>query len=362
MFILLTLLKCALFSYAETTTTPPTLGFPIQSYSYPIPETEDCTTLPVGQTRVVRMTDQQSHTRVGGRYTIARQSQNLYRIDLNLRFNIDSVALQEFQQTSGLPPGRARQVANEEMIQRMEQRTQRCLQEVEGRLRSPDGTQFKIFINSPTARRRAPQVAVRIHGSEFRNENAFNWSSHSECYVLIHEVFHLLGLADGYPPNALSDEQVHRQFHSCVHSEDRGMCRHYEPEGIMNNFAAALGYASYEAIRCVRNQESSIPREYREVTEIPTQCPDGYTLRARTRVGLPMSAIRNSESTPDGSIIFLKRYQSSSTTALLNAHTRLIINPNCVSQNRDYLTCIQNAGQQDCLPTPSFCNGSNFAD
>lgn len=253
----------------------------------------------------------------------------------------------------------------------MLRRARFCINHYQDRFRSPDGRRLNIVLNSnepeyrvPRSYRRNVELMTTEHSS-----NRDQWENGINCSVIIHEIFHHLGLPDGYPPNSLTNNDLH-EFRSdsgahlgCSHhSLSRLNCRHIEPSGIMNDYNALLSGPNsrfVEGIHCSPQNYSFGPRQIVR-GNLPDSCPDGYYIEGRTRQRMAYSILNGWQSRRrDGSILYIEETRVSGTQGVLgNAHIRHIINPNCVSQNRSYLTCIQNAGRRsNCLPTPDYCRG-----
>lgn len=343
-------------SNAETTAgerpLPPSGGLP-ETFSYPIPQNEDCRDLQANESRIVNIPTSESHTGVSSRYEITRiNDSQVYRIDLNINFIVTDDYLQE-------QPFTRRRT----LIERFTQRAQACLDQAQPILNVPGGPAFRIFINQNRGGEIPPAIDVNIQATGFRS-NATNWDNSDDCSIITHEAMHLLGLIDGYPKrddrNFLADNRYNHVCSNHQQSNASGAdCRHSEPPNIMSDYYPLLNDDGFMAVVCKPlTPQSSTPRSTQTVSTL--SCPSGYRVDYINPMAMPMSAIQELliSSQNDGALVLVSPVPRRTSGAIAPAHARHIIKPRCVSENRRYLTCLRTAlvGQgNSCLNTPAAC-------
>jgi hypothetical protein len=341
---------------------------------YPIPADEDCSELRPGQS-IILNDALGINSPALRKYRLTRLAgANLFQIDLNLNF-VPTDEYQEPRQAArpDLPSDIAREpgatvrgALDDEARARMLGRVNRCLELYQGRLRSPDGTQLRIRVHS-SRQSEVPQHDIRISNTE--RSNVGNWSGAAHCGTMIHELLHIMGLCDGYPEMSNNaqlgawrpDRQIMAMFSSGVHGRrytEDFPCRPIEPEhSIMNNSHRAL-VSSAQALVCRHFRRIPLPSEFHEVSELPQACPRRMSKESASFV-VPQSF----RSPRDGYVIYHLPLQSPPANVLMNAHTRFITRPRCVSANRRYLTCTQDAYRRrprDCSTLPPYCSDQSY--
>lgn len=335
---------------------PPSGGLP-ETFTYPIPQNEDCRTLQPNESRIVNIPTSESHTGLSSRYEISRiNDSQVYRIDLNINFIVhdDYWADQPF-----LTRRRPR------LIEQFTQRAQACLDQAQTILNVPGGPSFRIFINQNRGGEIPPAIDVNIRATGFQS-NSTNWDNSDDCSIITHETMHLLGLIDGYPKrddrNLLSDNRYNHICSNHQRSNASGAgCLHSEPPNIMSDYYPLMNDDGFMAIVC--QPLTSLTSTPRSTQTVPTlSCPSGYRADYMNPMAMPMSAIQERlvSAQNDGALVLVSRVPRRTSGALAPAHARHILKPRCVSENQRYLTCLRTAlvGQgNSCLNTPASCQG-----
>ena len=346
---------------------------------YPIPENENCSELSPGQS-IILNDDFGENSPALRRYKLTRlQGKNQYRIDLNLNFvptdELQTPRLAERpnlpNDLNGEPETTVRGALDDESRARMLGRVNQCLRQNAGQIRSPNGTQLQIYVQS-NPQSDIPQHKINI--SNTSRANVADWSSSISCATIIHELMHTMGLADAYPEKArLWDfggwsRGVGALFSSGTHQRrytEVFPCRVIEPEtSIMNNSARSLEDSSNALIcRFIKTARSRAPSQVTRVAELPSQCPRGS--RKERFNWVSKQGLRTMYLRPEHANGYQIYHVPVPRTgfALQNAQTRFITQPRCVSANRKYLTCTQDTYEEKvrkCHRLPPYCSDGTY--
>lgn len=338
-----------------------------------------CEPLAPGSSLVLDESPLVSPTGVQRRYKLTRSATdpNRYIAEFNLRFSPTEDAVGERYQGQAASPNdlfkdSPQATRQDEMRAALIARTRECFQQTQGQLRMSDGTVLELRLTPANDPSPPPQVTVDINTATARS-NAGSWARQIQCPTIIHEVFHLMGLCDGYRESqarVLEDPSLFRitegeqqpDVKSRIEPLFMYNCRALEPQdSIMSNQSAAL-QRMYEIKLCTRS-DSSLPLS-QQVTRLPDHCPDGSVgvvqLQSHDMYVRRMSAPRSATQ----SMMFFYRPLPQRQQTVYPAQMRLITQPHCHSANQRYIDCAQNAYRtlqvDGCVNVPSFCTSGDF--
>lgn len=83
--------------------------------------------------------------------------------------------------------------------QMMIERVNECLAEINGSLNGPFGQSLEIKLEkSNQSSNPPPGIRINVYDYPIERENTETWSTQTSCPIIVHEIFHYLGLADSY--------------------------------------------------------------------------------------------------------------------------------------------------------------------
>lgn len=369
-------------SVTETTLSPDAGVTPtvLPTYSeVEVPATESCRPLNPGESIIVN--DANADVAPGGvprRYRLTRlPGDSTFRVDVNINLiPMVSLAVQELNSRNTVrPPNDLIRDPDEtgigaitdEVRARFYARANECVRRYGDRLRSPDGTRLQLNIIRDTSGATAPVNDVEIAPGDGRSSSV-EWMENINCGTIIHEVLHLLGLCDGYGESRTTTPNVvQRLFGREEQVTNRYPCRAIEaPESIMNDSALASG-ESLPLLFCraiVNTPEAARPPRILQVPRLPLSCPSTHE-HDSVYTSFKRSSMLRARSAEYNGVIFYIQENPTSNYALLNAHTRLITQPLCISANRRYLTCSSYSrfyNLSSCPRLPPYCRDGTHTD
>ncbi len=321
-----------------------------------------CRELGAGESEFISQEPNESPTHVARRYRITRDSENtnLYTAEVNLNFILtQSRAEQRYGHTGHDHPALFR-AQNDEQRASFINRTRYCFESVDGKLRSPNGTQLRLRIGSHDSA--VSPSHVQISNNEIRS-NSQGWAGRIDCATIVHEVFHLLGLVDGYRETiktVLPRTQAKYPALPEGVTPSRYMydCRRIEPNtSVMHNQENALSNR-YSIIFCPVSGDER-PRG-QKVDSVPVRCPNGnfpansfaninrvaFDIKVRTysrpAATTPVPKGRVS-STPYRGAHYFYSESGPVETPLTDEQMSFITKPSCLTESANYISCSQNA-------------------
>ncbi|MGE0529118.1 MAG: hypothetical protein AB7G93_12280 [Bdellovibrionales bacterium] len=339
----------------------------------------ECAPLEVGKSRVVNEPSKNSATRLPRGFKVTRTEDGVYRVELAIAFGkLSPDARWRLRRDSpetwnelgfwGRNFGEDAQNATRRMYA---QQANKCLQQYDDRLISPNGDRLQIRISGGTeadaAESRLPTHKVDVvHGNARSNHLA--WAANISCAELAHEVVHLMGLCDGYHETErtgtyweLGRMPVTRPLYDC---------RNLIPEHrLMNQHRIALE-RTYKIVLCrckplgSQLKGSKIqtcmrkPVERLEKTDL--SCPEGYALVPRAAGTLSESgleALMKKVQDDHGFLILSHAQSTPKRPPFSQAEWDVITRPRCF--RNPYFRCAQNAYLtsfiEGCRPRPEEC-------
>lgn len=342
-----------------------------------------CEPLAPGSSIILDESPLVSPTGVQRRYKLTRSvtDPNRYIAEFNLRFSPTEDAVGERYQGQAASPNdlfkdSPQATRQDEMRAALIARTRECFQQNQGQLRAGDGTVLELRLSPANDPSPPPQVTVEINTATARS-NAGSWARQIQCPTIIHEVFHLMGLCDGYRESQTRVPEEQSLFRVTTGGPDQQSlqdpksrieptfmynCRSVEPaDSIMRNQFTSL-QRMYEVKICVR-EDLSLPLS-QQVSQLPERCPDGHTGTSQL---LSHEEYVRRVSTPPNltyQLMYYYRPLPPRTQTVYPAQMRLIIQPHCHSANQRYIDCAQNAYRtlqvDGCVNVPSFCTSGDF--
>lgn len=334
-----------------------------------------CRELPMGESQVISESRGQSLSGAVRRYKLTRSavSTNLFIAELNINFLLSRDRADQLYRGCG--PGDLHgqdtvlQAQNDEQRAAFIGRARQCFHSMDGRIKSPDGTQLNLRLGGYDTR--APVNGVSIDVSEARSSST-GWAGRVDCETIVHEVMHLMGLVDGYRETSRRVEPRMQAKHlplpeGVAPSTFMYDCRRLEPNtSVMHRQEIALGLR-YDVIFC---DPQAGEQGGRRVESSPTRCLDGSSplhsfsdlsregferkVQRHTIAGvLPIS--KGSERTASYSgATYLYHVHRPHSFPLTNEQMAFITKPGCVRASASYTNCARNAYRtrslEGCLP------------
>ncbi|MGZ3657185.1 MAG: hypothetical protein ACXVCS_16645, partial [Bdellovibrionota bacterium] len=153
-----------------------------------------CTRLAVGASAIVDYTFETSPTGTSARYGLSRPKDSTYLAELNL----------EFERGEGFPDD----LTPKELNGKYRKRVADCLNEYENSLKNERAGKSLILRLTDNAAVPVSQISVVAPG---KRANAAAYPSDISCPVILHELMHLLGLADEYSDTS----ELHEPLADC---------------------------------------------------------------------------------------------------------------------------------------------------
>lgn len=324
-----------------------------------------CRELPMGESQVVSESRAQSPTGVVRRYKLTRSATNtnLFTAELNINFFLSRDRADQLYRGCGPSDlhneDSVFQAQNDEQRAAFIGRARHCFNSMDGRIKSPDGTQLNLRLGGYNTD--APANRVNIDVNEARS-NSGGWAGRINCETIVHEAMHLMGLVDGYRETG---RRVDPRLQAKRPPLPEGVapstfmydCRRIEPNtSLMNNHENALGLR-HDVIFCaIRAGERGGTR----VDSPPSKCLDGsdplYSFSDLSRAGferkvsrytpagtLPTAPKGRVSSTPYAGATYLFHVRPPSFSPLTNEQMAFITKPGCVRDSANYTRCSRNA-------------------
>lgn len=238
-----------------------------------------------------------------------------------------------------------------------------CLKKINPYLRSKDGTRLTVNLLVDEEKNHSLNK-ISVKSADTRSSSN-QWSRNLNCSTVVHEIFHHMGLCDGYRESvsAYHDQILRDEKVDIRKMKQRYDCRSIEPKkSIMTSpdYAVRMAQAtSYEVMTC--SSEKGLPKGVQKAKKIPTICP---ALKDTGLLATGMYHKRMSQKQLDDwvrgkpdSLFYVA--EKSKPFLLQPAQMRLITKPFCYKENKLYIECSQNAYRhsmiQGCLNVNPRC-------
>lgn len=369
-----TMLSVAQNEVVQSDSTPALESETSPGASQPVAPTS-CTPLAPGASITVEDSSESSPTGVARAYKLTRSATDpqRYIAEFNLLFSPNDEAIEERYQGQAASPNdlfkdSPQGTRTDEMRAALIVRTRECFQQTQGQLRTSDGTLLELRLSAHDDPHPPRRVSVQINTAAARS-NASSWARQIQCPTIIHEVFHLMGLCDGYRETvertpdvqilARGGERMSIVPQSKIEPSFMYNCRSLEPrDSIMTDQFTAL--QQLLEIRVCSRLDNSLPIS-QSVSELPASCPDGSPGQvqiASQRDYMNRIAQRRQRAT------YYYRVLPARGQTIYPAQMRLITQPHCNARNQRYIDCSQNAYRtlqiEGCANVPSFCSTGDF--
>jgi hypothetical protein len=319
---------------------------------------EVCRDLNVGESKVVDMSRFSSPTTIAHKYILEKVKPNEYKVKLNLHFRENQI-LQDRPKKLG---------------QKMQTKINQCLARQNPKLLGPNGEKLTIEL-VPLAEKHLPKYKeiksfIFVDDDETVRQNSHLYTKQIDCAVILHELFHLMGLVDEYQEleKIKSFEQDCRSFgpdDSIMTSKippdweemeeltcncDLGLaCTPYSKEEIKRMTSCPAPYGTYTAKGYFR-------RELNENGErVKGEPANVFSNKIRE---VPEEALKPNEfRLPPRSL----ESGRSPNSILYPAHFRAIVYPGCKAKNSVYYDCARDAKYRpfkivgSCNQKPAAC-------
>ena len=233
-----------------------------------------------------------------------------------------------------------------------------------------DGNSIKIRLATPDEAKEAPLRSINLTDSHMDREDMTDWSTESDCRVLVHESLHLMGLVDLYqetslktaaggqaydcrklgPNDSVMRDQGQAHFATSVYYETSCTCEH-------NNCAAELAAITQTPEYCPALASSTSIRMLINTYDIATNPSDEALFN--TTYGPYLKTGNHSEKW----IYNFFSLKPDTNSLLYPAEFRMITSPGCVAKNSLYLQCAGNAYRSttdgagcSAVANPDVCN------
>lgn len=298
-------------------------------------------------------------------YRLRRLNENAYSAELNLVF--------EKGEGFDMP------MKPEEVDPHYRRLVNQCLEKFAPAFRNPATEQtLRVLLTKDPE---VPRVTVQIGGARIRSSHVF-WESDIDCPIVLHEVFHHLGLVDEYDEENLrpvafvdttyEEEGTGRQETRSEVHEARFDCRAIAPmASLMHWHVTAADQASVEKVkeeRCFCDKGVSCRDARRKwsaesAAKKPADakaCPKGSRLWTRMVELVPGAPYKPR---PDDEESFHLRSDYDAATGkgrlgrsaiLFPAHFRAVTEPGCEDVNWKYYACARNAYRFSKAPPPEW--------
>lgn len=321
-----------------------------------IVEQAACRDLDVGEKKVVNFETSDSPSTVEHKYILEKVKPDEYRVKLNLHFKEDKMF-----------PDKPTKVGR-----RMQTRINKCLEDINPKLRGPDGEKLKIEL-IPWAEKHLPEYKdikslISVTNDKEAMPHSHGYRSNEECSVILHELLHLMGLVDEYP----------------YREEDmfKADCRAIGPADSVMQEVSAVDWESMVVRICSCGDPKKCQAYSKEEIKTMKECPYGYgtmttggyfLLKGETADGDRLEAkvvsriagieVPMVEIKPNEFRLPLESVGRIPNSVLYPAHFRSIIFPGCRAKNSVYYSCARDAYHQPwkwvgCREKPAICSDS----
>jgi hypothetical protein len=351
------LMSLFIYSYAEAIDLSCDKSRPLQNF-YGLLDNLACQPLEVGTSKIVHLEANESPTTVRHKYILERTTSHTYKVKLNLVLQENTMRAK--QETA--------------LCQKMRNKINGCLKEINQHLSGPDNYRIKIEIFEPNEenKKKYAEIAhyITVDSDPIERENSGFYSLHTDCATIAHELLHLMGLVDEY--KEMANIPSYAQDCRSLGPQDSIMYIHY--------FATNKDFTTKNTrywTKCTCESGNHCKKIDSATQSQLKTCPPGYVseqvINFSEVVSSPgnftpkggMSMLGMNLSEDEEKFFFLGQAQKSGRipgSYLYPAHFRAITSPLCFEQNMTYYLCARDAYHwpfkwvESCHERPQICN------
>jgi len=322
-----------------------------------IVEHEACRDLNVGEKKIVNFDRSSSPSLVEHKYILEKVKPDEYRVQLNLHFKENQIF-----------PDKPTKVGR-----RMQTRINKCLKEMNPKLLGPHGEKIKIEL-VPWAEKNLPKYKeikslIWVTEDQELRANSHLYNSQSDCSTILHELLHLLGLADEYRETEY------------INSFEKD-CRSYGPEDSVMHDHSSAGWELMRVQTCLCDDSKACNTYSKEEIKNMKSCPSPYgtssfnkyfltdttengerveakNVAGSAKMGISMGEV---EELPNSFKIPPQSLGRIPNSVFYPAQYRAIIFPGCQAKNAVYYGCARDSYYRpwkfvgSCNQKPAACN------